>query len=248
MSNNETLRKKIDEAKARLERLKKAQIKEAGAPSLGIAMLIESDLDKASVLLSAESIADSFQDMAEKIARVEANDLIPMDKALKVQFGEESANRFYQSVQTVLRALLDQLKQAQDTVNKEVDSLRSGTPPNDMANAADVAPEEPAADPAADMAMEPEMDAEAMPDDAAMGGDEAVPADDMGDEPAIEPEPALGRGRKMSESLSDDKLLKAFVVEMRKSGNANGAAKIVAERYGIDVSDVKAIVKESAKG
>lgn len=245
----ETLRKQISEARARLR-----QIKESKAPavrSAGVGILIESELDKASLMLSAEAITDRLTDMAEKVAKIEPDELMKMDAALKAQVGPEAASRFYTKTVEAVRTLLDQIKTCRDAVGLEIQGLKDGTIPNDMAMTEPTAGAEGEMDaaPAADLGMAPpegdaDLAADIPADDDMEGG-----AADLG--PEIEPEPALGRDRKdaaLAESVDPDALvLESFKSNMRECGNAKMAAQKVAETFDIDISDVREIVSEAAR-
>lgn len=242
----EKLRKQISEARSRIR-----QIKESKAPavrSAGVGILIESELDKASLMLSAEAITDRLTDMAEKVAKIEPDELMKMDAALKAQVGDEAAARFYSKTVEAVRMLLDQIKTCRDSVSREIQGLKDGTVPNDMAMTEPTAGAE--MDDAAsatdlDMAPPEGEDADLAADIPMDGEDDAA-----GLGPEIEPEPALGRDRKdaLAESVDPDALvLESFKSQMRESGSAAKAARAVAEMFDIDVSDVRDIVTEAAR-
>lgn len=249
MNKKTQLRKQINEAKIRIAVAKES--KKPSFPSTGVGILIESELDKASLLLSAEAITDRLTDMAEKVAKIEPDELMKMDAALKAQVGDEAAARFYSKTVEALRTLLDQIKVARDMVGVEIKGLKDGQIPNDMANQEPeaLAPQDGTADAGMapdDMGPAPAEDG----DDLANDIDPKAYNDEAPAEPDIDPEPALGRERKdspLKESRNPDAIvLESFIAQMRKSGNALTSARIVAERFDIDVSDVKDIVKEAA--
>ncbi len=244
--NADLLRKQISEARTRLRKMQ--ETKAPAVRSAGVGILIESELDKASLMLSAEAITDRLTDMSEKVAKIEPDELMKMDAALKAQVGDEAAARFYSKTVEAVRALLDQIKVCRDSVAREIAGLKDGTIPNDMAMTeptAGVDDASPTADtaPAADIGMDPEPESDDLAAD--ISGDEGA---DLG--PEIEPEPALGRDRKdpLAESIDPDKLvLESFAAEMRSTGSAARAARSVAEKFDIDVSDVREIVSEAAR-
>lgn len=223
MNKKTQLRKQINEAKVRLAIAKES--KTPSIPSTGVGILIESELDKASLLLSAEAITDRLTDMAEKVAKIEPDELMKMDAALKAQVGDEAASRFYSKTVEALRTLLDQIKVARDMVSVEIKGLKDGQIPNDMANQEPEAlapPEDGTADPAADMAPDADMAAGGPEGEDDLAAD--IAPEEYEEEPVIDPEPALGRERKdspLKESRNPDAIvLESFISEMRKSGNA----------------------------
>lgn len=227
----ETLRRQIAEKRSELNKLRESRL-------TGLAVLVESELDKASLLLSASAITDRLQDIAEKIAKIEPDELMKMDDAMRAQMGEEMANRFYEKSVSALRTLVDAVKVARDAIANEIEGLRTGEIPNDMMNAPDVS-------------MEPEMDDEmddADDDFELPDSDLSADIEDDDAEPVVKNEPALGRERKLQESKSLDKIiLESFIQTMKETKRPKYSAKLVAEKFDIDVSDVEDIVRDSVK-
>lgn len=260
-----SLKKQLAETEAKLASLRESRAKAKAPKTLGAAMLIESEMEKYSLILSARAIPDRLQDFAERIAKIEADDLMPVTDEYKKLFGQEKGIRFQRETVGALRALMDQLQKTKDTINSNIDALETGAPMNGMADNAGL--DDAGLDDAGMGDMGDGMGGEPALDGAAdeMGGEE-LPADDMGGEeigdemggeelppeaPAPEMEPGLGRAMKEAAQLRassdpDAIILEAFVSTMRSGKTAKAAAKIVAERYSIDVADVKDIVKEAA--
>jgi len=243
-----------------------------GARSLKF--LIESGMERASLVLAAQSITDKLQNMAETLAKIEASDVMPMMDSMKENFGPDVAQRFEATVSEKLRDLTEALRNARDHIGNEIIRMEAsvnGEPTNDMAMD-DTA--EPAA-PANDMAM----DDDASDDQSApVGGEEAVSDEGFeapqdggaqgGEETAGEPEDfsslfgdtgnAAGRARKESvertganalrESANPDaKVFSAFGSQIKAGRSTADAVRLVAEHFEIDSDDVIDIVLESRK-
>lgn len=251
------LAKKIMETKQKIETLRENKT----APSATV-LLIETELEKASLIMGAKNIVSDLQTQAEKLAKVEADQLMPIIDQLKTTFGTQAAEGFYRSATSALRELVDQIQKAKDTINDQIVSLENGTqglPMNDMQKAED-----------GDFATD---DADALGgDDAAMGDDlgddlgTEAGSDDLGDEAVAHDDEAIandnefnddefnddmasaaGRARKESVDNFEKAIFEFFVRAVSDGGyRPTVAAKIVAEGFRVDVSDVKTIVREAA--
>lgn len=84
---------------------------------------MESELDKAELVLAAKGISDEVQGMAEKVAKLQVDELMPLVDRLKEVFGNEMAQQFNDSVDGTLSSLLDQLKQSKDNVENQANIL-----------------------------------------------------------------------------------------------------------------------------
>lgn len=175
----------------------------------GLARLVENELEKAEVVLAFKTIVDDFQDIAEKLVKIEAEDLMPNLDALKASYGPSVADRFYQTITAKLRGAIETIQSTRSAISTEVlklENVVNGEPGNDMAlddGGLDPAPEDDAA-------------ATDLPPDGAAGTDAGVPPAgdlppgdeepeiDLGDEDEEDPVfgdrgvPAAGRARKES--------------------------------------------------
>ncbi len=172
---------------------------------------MESELDKAELVLAAKGISDEIQSMAEKVAKLQVDDLMPLVDRLKEVFGQEMATTFNSSVDGTLSGMLDQLKQSKDSIENQANVL-NGEGDMGMGMGTDMGFD---ADPGMgglDMGdemepgMEPGMDYEG---DAELGVDDSdmFGADDSmagGDEPLgrAKKESKTARGKKLSEMAS----------------------------------------------
>lgn len=84
---------------------------------------MESELDKAELVLAAKGISDEVQSMAEKVAKLQVDELMPLVDRLKEVFGNEMAQQFNDSVDGTLSDLLDNLKTSKDSVENQANVL-----------------------------------------------------------------------------------------------------------------------------
>jgi len=159
-----------------------------------------SEVESAQVVLAAQDMVQSIQDMIEDVSEMQYKELPALVQAIKYDLDSSKADSFQQAVQGSLSALLDALQQQKVTMDGALGSITgedagAGLPGGDMGGD--------------DLGMGG--------DDLGMGGDELPPlggeedpladplaGDDLGGEPTDElpePEPvgtksALGRGRR----------------------------------------------------
>ena len=171
--------------------------------------LMEQDLDQAELVLAAKDMVDRLQKMAEDLASMQVEDLMPLTDAMREAFGTEQANAFSASADATLAAALETIKATREQMDQSVMVLTGeGAPMNDMMGG-----EMP---PAGDMA------------DPMVGDEMAVPTEDefAGEEAAagVEGEP-LGRIPKESvqnakklllQHAKNGKLTKASIKEAAK--------------------------------
>jgi len=95
--------------------------------------LMEQDLDQAELVLAAKDMVDRVQKMAEDLASMQVEDLMPLVDAMRESFGTELANAFSASVDATLGAALETIKATREQVDQSVLVLTGeGAPVNDM--------------------------------------------------------------------------------------------------------------------
>jgi len=230
---------------------KKNKIVEAPAIS-GLVFLAENDLGKAQAIFAIRSLLDKLQASAEGLAKLEANDILPLLDLMREVFGAQATDNFYKVSTEAIGSATEAIQNTRETINAQLDKTQSGdlSPTNDMASD----------DAGMDMGSD---------DDASMdmgGGDEGdMSMGDAGEEPdedafdldSDEGMSAAGRPRKESirynvkalqESRNPDAMiLNAYRKSFRESRQATRAVRAVAESFAIDLADVIDIVQEAAK-
>ena len=137
--------------------------------------LFEQDLDQAELVLAAKDMGDRLQKMAEDLASMQVEDLMPLVAAMKEQMGPEKAGAFESSADAAISGALESVKSAKESHDNAVLALQGEAPiETDM----DMDMEEPAPEDMGDeeMATEPAPEMEVdMGDEEAMAGVEGEP-------------------------------------------------------------------------
>ncbi len=191
----QAIKEEVANVQARLVAARK--LEEAAQPS-GMATLLENDLDQAELILAAQDMMHKLQNMAEDLAKMNAQDLFPLVDKMKATFGQDGAHTFEASAQEAITNAMNTVRRAKDEMGNSIMRLEGKLPANDMA--ADVGAEAPAADPFAEPAG----------DDMSADLDGAM--DDFGaaDAAAGPVEEPLGRAKK--ESVEGGKALNESII------------------------------------
>jgi hypothetical protein len=145
------------------------------------------DLEKASTIINAKGISSKVQDIAEKVATLSVDELMPLVDVMREQFGPEVASGFNTTVKGALESLLDAATKTKEDLDGAITSLQSGNVPAQQTDIEKAGPE-PSGEKTA-----PEDDSDIAADLASSTGDKDAP----GEEP-------LGRAKKdeLAETLS----------------------------------------------
>ncbi len=112
-------------------KMKKKPVRESVGQMLMSMMLNEDqDLAQAQTLLAAKAMSDDLQSMAEKIAKMSVEDLMPLVDTMKEQFGIEAAEGYNSVVKASLEELLDSISAAKDTSDNAILQLQGGGVPS----------------------------------------------------------------------------------------------------------------------
>ena len=90
----------------------------------------QEDLAKASTILAAKDMSSKIQSIAEDVAKMSVEDLMPLVDIMRGQFGPESASAFNDVVKAALEELLDQATKAKETMEEAIDTLNKGGIPS----------------------------------------------------------------------------------------------------------------------
>ena len=211
--------------------------------------LIESELEKAEVILAAKSITDAIQKMAEKAASMEPEDVMPLNDAVREHFGADVADAFAENVGTKLRELVKHLSDTKNAVANEIARMQGEAvdmPSSDLDSDELPAAEEPAGD-LGDMEAPEEPAAEPAPEDGAVDFGEEMPRfndEDMGRAAGRPRKESVETTKPMLESFDPDAVLAREYVNLLKEGKTAGeAAGIITESYAIDISTLIEIME-----
>ncbi len=217
-------------------------------------IILENEMDQAEAVLAAKAVTDTLQDMAEKIAKLEANNIMPLLDTIRMNFGPQYSDQLSADATIALQAVLAALKTAKETIGANIDKMQQVItgegPGNDMATNAGVPGEE--------MPTAPE----AMPAAAPEGGETpaapaapttpAVSSSDVDD--VFADAPPSDRAKKESlqlraqnmlrEAKDPDALLLNETMRLRAVHGTKVAIQEVANRFGVDAQDIVDIMRE----
>ena len=94
----------------------------------------QEDLAKASTVLAAKDMSNKIQDIAEDVAKMSVEDLMPLVDIMRGQFGPEAATGFNTTVKAALDALLDLTTQTKGIMDQAVDTLNGGGIPTETSD------------------------------------------------------------------------------------------------------------------
>lgn len=114
----------------------------------------ESELDKASAVVSAKGMVDKVSRWIEELAGIENDTLLSLGDSIRDEMGQEQAKAFLSQVAPAIQQALDTLKQARETMSTGVRGLTGEVQPAEMLGAPEG--EEDVAAPAEPDAMNPE--------------------------------------------------------------------------------------------
>lgn len=92
------------------------------------------DLAQAELILVAQNMVDDLQKMAEDVAQMQTDELMPLEEKMKVTFGQEQGQAFGQSADQAFSTLLDAVKAAKDALSNAVAVLKGESPMGSMGN------------------------------------------------------------------------------------------------------------------
>lgn len=205
------IKEEFAQAQAQLQKVKKL---EERAQASSLSTLLENDLEKAELVLAAQDIMNKLQDMAEDLAKMNAQDLFPLVDKMKVAFGPEASHRFEVSSQDAITQAMNTVRNAKDELGNAILVLEGRHPGNDMAD-----------DSGGEMSSEPDMATDAGDE---VGDDLEAALDDFGGDDAAsgpEEEP-LGRAKKEGVESTKAPLNESFILE--------AAGKKLIETEGLD--------------
>lgn len=234
--------------------MKKAAIRESLLP------LKESDgMDRAQLILAAKAVTEELQDVAEKLAKMEAEGIMPLLDGIRTSFGPEFADRLSNDSAAALRQALEAVKQCKETIGGNIDNMQQIVtgegPGNDMGTGvglpdqqapdAVAAPEAPADD------GQGAPDASAAPEETPGAGDEDI-EDVFGDDAPVgrdTKESVIDRNINMlRESSNPDRVIMTNVMALMKKGmNGKQAVLETARMFDIDAGDVVDVIREQTK-
>lgn len=133
-------RDRIEKMKAIKEAYAKKQAELSRAQSLleqenpsNLSRLIESDLEQAKLILAAKDVLDRLQKIAEHLAELGAEEIMPLADNMKGAFGPDIAAEFEHTANDAIQRSLETVRNAKDTIDSAILKVEGKIPPsNDM--------------------------------------------------------------------------------------------------------------------
>lgn len=168
--------------------------------------LLENDLEQAKLVIAAQDVLDRLQKIAEHLAELGAEEIMPLSDNMKAAFGADVATDFEKTADQAIQQALETVRGARDVIDSAILRVQGNMDavpnsmgaPNDMADNTGVDDLNPAVDGDA-MAQEADPNADNMLDDQVAADDSFGGADAGADG-------SLGRGLK--DSVKNRKALK----------------------------------------
>jgi hypothetical protein len=104
--------------------------------SESLVSLFEDEMDRAELVLAAKAILDKLQKMAEELAKVEADDVLPLLDGIRAQFGPQFADQLNDAATNGLRQALEAVKTSKEEIGNAINNMQgvvTGEGTNDMA-------------------------------------------------------------------------------------------------------------------
>ena len=108
------------------------------------------DLAQAELILVAQNMVDDLQKMAEDVAQMQTDELMPLEEKMKTTFGQEQGTAFGQAADQSFSTLLDAVKAAKDALSNAVAVLKGESPMGGMGDDLSGGMPAPAMEPAGD--------------------------------------------------------------------------------------------------
>lgn len=96
------------------------------------AKILNEDLElaKAQSIITAKSLSNKVQDMAERLAKISVEELMPLVAMMREQFGPEASDAFNQTMKETLDKLLDLTTETKEQMDQAIDTISSGGVPS----------------------------------------------------------------------------------------------------------------------
>jgi hypothetical protein len=108
--------------------------------SESLVSLFEDEMDRAELVLAAKAILDKLQKMAEELAKVEADDVLPLLDGIRSEFGPQFADQLNDAATNGLRQALEAVKTSKEQIGNAINNMQgvvTGEGSNDMAQSDD---------------------------------------------------------------------------------------------------------------
>lgn len=105
-------------------------------------MLVENDLEQAKLVIAAQDVLDRLQKIAEHLAELGAEEIMPLSDNMKAAFGADIAANFEKTADEAVQKALESVRGARDVIDSailRVQGNMDGATPNDISASNDMA-------------------------------------------------------------------------------------------------------------
>jgi hypothetical protein len=88
-----------------------------------LSVLLENELEQAEIILAVKHILDRLQKMAESVARMNAEDVLPLVDQMRGIFGIQKSEDFSKAATEAFNVILEAVKQAKDKLGNQILNL-----------------------------------------------------------------------------------------------------------------------------
>lgn len=85
-----------------------------------MALLIENNLDQAKLIIASQDVIEKLQKIAERLAELNAEEIMPLADSMKAAFGQEIAQKFEHVASQSIMAALESVRSAKDAIDNAV--------------------------------------------------------------------------------------------------------------------------------
>ena len=122
-----------EEYKKKQALLSKARDIQESYSATGLAKLLESELEKAELILGAKDVITNLQKIAERLAELGAEQIMPLADKMKSTFGIDIARQFEHTTNVHLQKALETVRAAKDAIDTAITQVEGKMQPsNDM--------------------------------------------------------------------------------------------------------------------
>lgn len=180
-----------------------------------LAKLLENDLEQAKLVIATQDVLDRLQKIAEHLAQLGAEEIMPLSDNMKAAFGPDIARDFENTADQAIQHALESVRSARDVIDGAILKVQGNMPGADMGSYEDGNDPELTGNDMADAQIDAEADQQEQNDD--MSDDSILSGGDGfdGAEASASDEP-LGRAQR--ESIENKKALVENI--FRKSGKS----------------------------
>lgn len=104
-------------------------------------MLVEDDLEQAKLVIAAEDVLDRLQKIAEHLAELGAEEIMPLSDNMKAAFGADIAANFEKTADQAIQKALEAVRGARDIIDSSITRIQGNMDalPNDVGALNDMA-------------------------------------------------------------------------------------------------------------